>query len=298
MTLHQLKVFCTVVKLHSFTEAAKALHTSQPTVSTMIQELQNELGVKLFERLGNRRQLTEAGRRLFERVEKGLGIIEGIREEIDELKGLKKGRLTVGGSGFAGATLLPVVVQAFKKAFPSIEVKVMIQPSVVLEEKLLNGELDVALMGAAPKSRLIDAKPYREEEVVVIAPPNHPLARRRSIPLELLAQEAIVADGKGSHIREMVENIFAQKRLAFTPALEINVLFAGRDAIKTAVAHGLGIAFISKHHIALDVKAGQLQVLKIPDLKLRRVMYIAIHKGRQNSLAQSLVDFLRNYKEQ
>jgi len=297
MTLHQLKVFATVVRLKSFTEAGEALHISQPSVSAIVQDLQEELGVKLFERLGNKRHLTEIGRRLFERAQNGIGMIEGIREDIDELRGLKKGKISVGGSGFAGATLLPMAVQAFKKAFPSIEVRLLIQPSVVLEERLLNGELDVALLGMAPKSPLIVAKPYREEEVVVIAPPSHPLARRRAVPLELLAQEPIVADEKGSHVREMVENIFAQKRLAFTPALEINVLFAGRDAVKTAVAHGLGIAFLARHHIALDVKAGRLKVLKIPDLKLKRVMYLVVHKARQNPSAQAFVDFLRNYEE-
>jgi DNA-binding transcriptional LysR family regulator len=226
-----------------------------------------------------------------------LGIAEKIPEEMDEVTGLKKGRLAVGGSGFAGSTFLPVAVQAFKKAFPSIEVKVMIQRTEILEEKLLNGKLDVALMGSAPKSPLIDAKLYREERVVVIAPPNHPLTKKRSVPLKLLAQEPMVVDEKGTLSRRMVEEVFFEKRLPFEPALEINVLSAGRDAIKTAVASGLGISFLPEHCIFLDVKAGLLKVLRVPDLNVKRAMYLAFHKRRKNYLVQAFVDFLKKYQQ-
>ena len=296
MTLWQLKAFATVAKEGSFTKAGNTLNISQPSVSALVIGLQKELKVKLFEKLGIRPHLTEAGRRLLLLAESVLATIEKIHDEMDQVKGLKKGRLAVGGSGFAGATLLPVTVQAFKKAFPSIEVKVIIQPSVVLEEKLLTGELDVALMGLAPKSRLIEAKTYREERVVVIAPPNHPLSKRRSVPLTLLAQEPMVVDQKGTLSREMVEEVFIKKRLPFAPALEINVLSAGRDAIKSAVASGLGIGFIPEHCITVDVKSGLLKILNVADLKLKRFMYLAFHKKRrQNSLTQAFIDFAENY---
>ena len=296
MTLWQLKAFATVAKEGSFTKAGNTLNISQPSVSALVIGLQKELKVKLFEKLGIRPHLTEAGRRLLLLGESVLATIEKIHDEMDQIKGLKKGRLAVGGSGFAGATLLPVTVQAFKKAFPSIEVKVIIQPSVVLEEKLLTGELDVALMGLAPKSRLIEAKTYREERVVVIAPPNHPLSKRRSVPLTLLVQEPMVVDQTGTLSREMVEKVFIKKRLPFAPALEINVLSAGRDAIKSAVSSGLGIAFIPEHCITVDVKSGLLKILNVADLKLKRFMYLAFHKKRrQNSLTQAFIDFTENY---
>ncbi|HEY2989309.1 MAG TPA: LysR family transcriptional regulator, partial [Candidatus Binatia bacterium] len=283
----------------SFTQAGKVLQITQPSVSALIIDLQNELKVKLFEKLGIRPHLTEAGRRLLQLAEDTLAIIEKIPQEMDDVNGLRKGKLTVGGSGFAGATLLPTVVQGFKKAFPLIEIKVIIQPSLVLEEKLLNGELDIGLMGMAPKSRLIEAKPYREEKVVVIAPPHHPLAKKRSVPLKLLAQEPMVVDEKGTLSREMVEEVFKRNRLPFAPALEINVLSAGRDAIKSSVANGLGIGFIPEHCIPLEVKAGLLTVLNVADLKLKRAMYLAFHhKRRQNSLVRAFIEFAENYTKQ
>jgi DNA-binding transcriptional LysR family regulator len=294
MTLWQLRTFATVAKEGSFTKAGKVLQISQPSVSSLVISLQKELGVKLFEKLGMRPHLTEAGRRLLKRAESVLATVDNIPEEMDQLKGLKTGRIVVGGSGFAGSTLLPVTVQAFKKAFPSVEVKLVIQPSPVLEEKLLNGEIDVALMGRAPQSRLIDAKPYREENVVVIAPPDHPLAKRRSVPLEDLIKEPIITDAQHTPVREMVENVFAQRQLSFAPALEIDVLYGSRESIKSAVANGLGIAFITQHLVTLDTQVGRLKVLSVPELKLKRAMYLAVHKRRQSPLVRTFIHFLQD----
>jgi LysR family transcriptional regulator, low CO2-responsive transcriptional regulator len=297
MTLWQLKAFATVASEGSFTKAGKILHITQPSVSALVIDLQKELKVKLFEKLGTRPHLTEAGRRLLPIVVKALGMIDTIPEEMAAVSGLKKGRLVVGGSGFAGATLLPFVVQAFKTSFPSIEIKATIRRSGILEEGLLDGKIDVALMGNPPKSRLIVARPYREENVVVVAPPNHPLTKRRSVPLELLAKEPIVAEEEAHLTTQAVERVFVKAGLPFKPALEINVGFGSRDAIKTAVANGLGISFMPDHMITFDVQWGRLAVLKVPELKLKRIMYLAVHKRRQNSLTQMFIDFLTDYKE-
>ena len=298
MTLWQLKAFTTVAKEGSFTKAGKILGISQPSVSALVIGLQKELNVRLFEKLGTKPHLTEAGRRLFELVNSALATIEKIPEELDQVKGLKKGRLAVGGSGFAGATLLPIAVQAFKKAFPTVKVSLMVQPSVVLEEKLLNGELDLGLLGIPPKSPLIVARPFREERIVVIAPPNHRLAKKHSVPLALVAKEPLIIEERGGGtIRNMIETLFARKGLDFAPELEIDTAFGGRDAVKSAVASGLGIAFIPEHQVTSDIKAGRLKVLKIPGLKLKRAMYLAFHKRRQNPFVQTFVDFLQRYKE-
>jgi DNA-binding transcriptional LysR family regulator len=296
MTLWQLQAFATVAKEGSFTKAGKVLSVSQPSVSALVIGLEKELKVKLFEKLGMRPHLTEAGSRLLKLAETVLTTVDKIPDEMEQVSGLKKGSLAVGGSGFAGATLLPIAVQAFKKKFPSIEVKVTIQRTEILEEKLLNGELDVALMGGVPRSRLIDAKLYREDKVVAIAPPNHPLAKRRSVPLDLLAKEAIIAE-QGSSFREKVEELFAEKGLAFLPELDINVAFSSRDAIRSAVANGLGIAFVTQCHVLPYLEAGRIKILKVPELKLKRVMYVTFHKRRQRPLTQMFIDFLGNYKK-
>jgi DNA-binding transcriptional LysR family regulator len=297
MTLWQLKAFATVAKEGSFTKAGKVLTISQPSVSALVIGLQKELKVKLFEKLGTKPHLTEAGRRLLKLVETTLATIDKIPDEMDQVKGLKKGRLAVGGSGFAGSTLLPMAVQAFKKDFPSIEVSVMIQPSIVLEENLLNGELDLGLLGIPPKSPLITTKPFREERIVIIAPPNHPLAKKRSVPFALVAKEPIMIEQRGGGtIRNMVESLFAKNGFDFAPALKIDAIFGSRDAIKSAVASGLGIGFLPEHQVTFDIEAGRLKVLKVPGINLKRTMYLAFHKRRQNPVVQTFINFLHSYK--
>jgi len=299
MTLHQLEVFGTVAKLRSFTQAGEKLHIAQPAVSGLIRSLEQELGVKLFERLGNRYHLTNAGEELLHHAEEMLAKVEAIKERMDEIKGLKKGKISVGGSTLAVASVLPVVVQRFKKEHVGVEVILTTQRSETLHQKLLDGELDVAILGRAPHSPNLVGEPFRDEEVVVIAPPKHPLAMKRSVSLELLAKEPLIVYRGGTTIRGIVERRFAEKGLPFAPFLEINLQWGNRDAIKNVVVNGLGIGFTSKFYVGSDVKAGRLKVLRVPELKLKRTMYIAVHRNRQSSpLVRTFIDFLRHYKEQ
>ncbi len=299
MTLYQLKVFATVAKLGSFTQAAEGLHVRQPSVSLLIKGLERELEIKLFEKLGNKIHLTVAGEKLLQHAEEILAKAERIKEEIDEIKGLKKGKISVGGSALAAASFLPVVVQAFKKKHPGVEVILKIQRSDSLEKKLLEGELDLAILGWPLRSPLLVGEPYREEEIVVIAPSNHPLAKKRSVPLELLAKEPLISSEKGTFIRDMVEKRFALKGLPFSPILEVHEQFGARDAIRNAVANRLGLSFLSKSHVTRDVEAGRLKILKVLDFNLKRTMYIAVHKKQQgSSLVQAFIEFLRRHEEQ
>lgn len=295
MTLHQLKVFVTVAQFKSYTEASERLRVRQPSVTLVVQSLQHELGVKLFDRLGHKVHLTRAGEELFHHAEEIVGKVEGIKDEIDRLQGLKTGDISVGGTAIAAASFLPVAVQQFKKKHPGVLVKLKIEGSRALENELLEGDLDVAILGCTPRSSLIIGKPYRDEEIEVIAPPGHPLTKRSSVPLALIAKEPIIAH-KETFLREMVEQRFVEMRFPFKPILEVESPFGGRDAIKKAVASGLGLSFIAKCHVVGDVKAGTLKVLKVPELKLRRTMYIAVHKNRRNAfLIKAFIRFLGDF---
>ncbi|MCZ6625805.1 MAG: LysR substrate-binding domain-containing protein, partial [Deltaproteobacteria bacterium] len=239
-----------------------------------------------------------AGEELVHRAERILAEVDGINEAVDEIKGLKKGKLSVGGSALAAASFLPVIIQAFKKNHPGVDVTLRIQGSESLQKQLLDGDLELAVVARAPHSPLLFSELYREEEVVVIAPPNHPLARKHSISLELLARERFVVSKKDSQMRDTVERIFAGRGLPFIPSLELDILFGGRDAIKNAVANGIGISVISKSYVDSDLKTGRLKVLKVPELKFKRTMYITVHKDRQNSpLVQVFKAFLRKYNK-
>jgi DNA-binding transcriptional LysR family regulator len=299
MTLWQLKTFATVAREGSFTKAGKTLHIAQPSVSALVIGLQKELEIKLFEKLGMKPHLTEAGRRVLLLVERALAIIEKIPEEIDEVKGLRKGRIRVGGAVLAAATFLPLAVQEFKKEHPGIEVVLKIERSESLEKMLLEGDLDVAITTLLLRSPRLMSEPFREEKVVVIAPPNHPLARKRSVPLRLLANEPLIVHEKGTVIRDTVEKKFAERRVPFVPALQVDRERAGRDAIRSAVASGLGIGFLSHCFVAGDLKGGRVKELNVPELKLRQTLHLNVAKkqGKASPLLQNFIEFLnRNYK--
>src|SRR5713226_8439972 len=155
MTLHQLKVFITVAKIRSFTQAAERLGVRQPSVSLVIKDLEQDLQVRLFEKLGHRINLTAAGELLLQDAQDILEKAEGLKEKMDELKGMKKGRLSVGGSPVVAASFFPFVADQFKREFSWVETRLRIDSSSSLEKALLDGELDVAVLGRTPKSPLI-----------------------------------------------------------------------------------------------------------------------------------------------
>jgi len=298
MTLWQLKTFATVAREGSFTKAGKALNIGQPSVSSLVISLQKELGTKLFDRLGVKPQLTEAGRHVLRLAESALTIVEKIPEEIEEVKGLRKGRIRVGGAVLAAATFLPLAAQAFKRDHPQIAVDLIIERSETLEKMLLEGDLDVAVTTLMLRSPRLVGEPFREEKVAVIAPPGHPLTRKRSVPLRLLANEPLVVHEQGTVIRDTVERKFKDKGIPFVPALQVDRERAGRDAIRTAVASGLGIGFLSNCFVSSDIKAGRVKELMVPELKLFQTLYLNVPKRRDKSspLLQSFIELLKqNY---
>jgi DNA-binding transcriptional LysR family regulator len=299
MTLWQLKTFATVAREGSFTKAGKALNISQPSVSSLVIGLQKELGARLFDKLGMKPHLTEAGRRVLRLVEKALATIDKIPEEIDEVMGLKKGNIRVGGSVLAAVSFLTVATQAFKKEHPGIEVIMKIERSEGLVRMLLEGELDVAITILPGRSPRLVSEPFRKERVVVIAPPKHPLTRRRTVPLKLLAQEPLIGYEKGILMRNMIEKKFDANGLSFVPAVQIDFNLGGRDAVRSAVANGLGIGFLPKSHVEADLKARRIKTLNVPELNnLGLTMHLTVPKKQNGSpLTQEFIQFLRmNYR--
>lgn len=298
MTLHQLKVFITVAKIKSFTQAAERLGVRQPSVSLVIKDLEQDLQVRLFEKLGHKINLTAAGELLLQDAEDILAKAEGLKERMDELKGLKKGRFAVGASPVPAASFFPFVAEQFKREFAWVETTLRIDTSVSLEKSLLDGELDAALLGRPAKSPLIIGELCHQEDIVAIAAPKHPAANKGALSLMRIAREQIITEEKGGGlIRELLEERFAKLGIPFTPHMELSARIGSRDIIRCAVAGGLGIGFVTKCHVLSDVEAGHLKILKVPDLKLKRNNYIAVHKSRQKApLVQAFLKLLKKYK--
>jgi DNA-binding transcriptional LysR family regulator len=196
------------------------------------------------------------------------------------------------------ASFFPFVAEQFKREFSWVEATLRIDTSLSLEKSLLDGELDLAILGRPPKSPLIIGEVCHQEDIVAIASPRHPLANKASVPLMRIAREPIITEEKGgSLVRDVLEERFAKLGVPFIPHMELSPRIGSRDAIRSAVAGGLGIGFITKCHVMADVEAGHLKILKVPDLKLKRNIYIAVHKSRQKApLVQAFTKVLKKYK--
>lgn len=183
MTLHQLRIFLTVARRKSFTLASDELHLSQPDVSLHIRELEEEIGLKLFDRAGKRIQLTQAGEVLREKANRIFAELRETEQALAELKGLMRGSLLIGASTTIGMYLLPQALSEFRKHFPEIKVQLKIANTQEIERLVTGMEADVGFTGGVPSSsKELKVEPYLEDESVVILSAKHPLAKKEKTP--------------------------------------------------------------------------------------------------------------------
>src|SRR5713101_1537270 len=205
MTLRQLRTFKTVADLNSFSLAAQRLKLSQPSISYQVKELEEALGVPLLDRLGKRVQLTEAGTLLYGYARRMLDVLDEATIAIEEMRGIQRGNLRVGASTTVGIYLLPAALGAFKKLHPGLVISLEIGLRARVQEQVLRNELDLAVVGPASKDPELAIIPFISDELVVVAPANHPLASRRGLTLKHLAGQPFVMREPASGSRLSLE---------------------------------------------------------------------------------------------
>ncbi|MDI7276436.1 MAG: LysR family transcriptional regulator [Anaerolineae bacterium] len=281
MELRQLRAFERVVSCGSFSRAADELALSQPAVTAQIQALERELGVRLLERLPRRVLTTSAGETLLPYARGLLNLEEDARRALEELRGLQAGTLRVGASPTIGTYLLPSVLGELKRRHPGLRVIAEIQPTHHVAEALETHALDVGLVEAPVASAALAAEPFHSDDLVLVVPAGHPWAARRSIRPGELAGQPLIAREPGSGTRQLVEERLRALGVEAAPALELGAI----EAIKNAVAAGLGVAFISRLAIQPEQRLGTLAVVPVKGLDLRRPFYRLLHRRRQPSPA-------------
>lgn len=277
MTLRQFEVFLAVARAKSFTRAAEALHVSQSTLSVHVLELERELEARLFDRLGRAVMLTEAGRLVEEHARRIAATLASARQTIDELRGLHRGSLVIGASTTPGIYMLPEVIAAFRRRHPGVDVSLRIANSRVIEERLRADEVDLAVVGGHV---LRAAEPCVAagllDELVLIAPPRHPWARRRAVPPRELTGVPLLMREQGSATRQVTERALRRAGVKFTTAMELDHI----EAIKQAVMAGLGVAFVSIHAVRGELATRRLCVLRLQGLRVRRHFHVIHNEAR------------------
>jgi Transcriptional regulator len=271
---NHLKVFNSVANNLSFSRAAEELYTSQSSVSMQIKKLEEHLGIGLFEQLGKKIYLTEAGTILFLYSQKIFSLIEEGIHAIDEIKGCSKGRLLLGASTTPGVYLLPKIMGNFKSIYPEITPKLEIANSQRIAEMVTKNSLDIGIIGGeitCPPELYVE--PWLKDELFLIISKNHPWVSKASVHLNDLKNEQFIFREYGSSTRSIIENILASRNLKVSIALELN----NTEAVKQAVGAGLGVSIVSG--ISMISNSGIVS-LPIEGLSFYRMFNIIYHKNK------------------
>jgi DNA-binding transcriptional LysR family regulator len=290
-TLHQLKVFEATARNSSFTKAAEELYITQPTVSTQVKQLTKAVGLPLFEQIGKRLHLTEAGGALLATCQEIFERLDNFEMTIADLKGTRQGRLKLGVITTA-KYFIPRLLGSFCQQYPGIDIALEVTNHQKLEERMLNNEDDLYIVSQPTEDIDLCWEPFAENPIVVIARKDHPLAGMPNIPITRLNDEPFIMRETGSGTRQAVQRLFTEHQVSVRTRLELG----SNEAIKQAIAGGLGISALSKHTLISD--AGELTILDIKEFPIPRHWYVSYLAGKQLSIiAEAFREYLLLHSE-
>ena len=279
MLSQKVRVFAAVATHLSFSQAARELSISQPGVTFHIKALEKEYNTDLFERVGKRLYLTDAGRTLADYVQRLTLMEEEARVALEELRGLESGLLVVGASATIGIYLLPEVVGEFRKRHPGIKVSLRVGNKRHTIERLLRNELDFGLVAGPVVDPSLIAEPYLDDELVMIVSPVHRFAREPIVYPGELRRETFLVREAGSGTQELMEERLSQ--LGVVPADTMQL--GSTEAIKQAVAANLGISIASRYSVETELAGGRICTANVPTLKMHRRLLLLHHKDKRLS---------------
>jgi DNA-binding transcriptional LysR family regulator len=289
-TLHQLKVFEAVARHSSFTRAAEELFLTQPTVSMQVKQLAKAVGLPLFEQVGKRLYLTEAGKELYTACREIFDRLSQFEITIADLKGLKQGTLRLAVVTTA-KYVIPRLLGPFCQRYPGIDVSITVTNHERLVENLIDNRDDLYILSQPPEDLDVAVHPFLENPLVVLASRNHPLVHEKNIPLKRLAEEPFIMREPGSGTRKSIQKLFDEHAMQ----LKVKLDLGSNEAIKQAIAGGLGISVLSLHTLALEGTDSPLAILDVEGFPIQRYWYIIHPAGKQLSvIAQAFFDYLMN----
>lgn len=286
-TLRQLTVFLTAARHLHFTRAAHELGMTQPSVSMQIRQLEENLGIALFEQIGKRTFLTEAGQELYRyghRIHQQLGEAETV---LERLKGMRGGQLRL-ALGPTAKYFMPRLIAAFTQQHPDIVIDLHITGRDGLLTQLETNERDMVIMGSAPADDTLEAMPFLEDPLVVIARPDHPLAGKTRIPPADLGTERFLMRESGSDTREVTDDFFREQGIEPRTTMVIN----SNEAIKQSVQAGIGLALVPTQSVMLELEVGRLVKLDLDAVAPQRVWYLVHRREKRFS---AIAEAFRNF---
>jgi DNA-binding transcriptional LysR family regulator len=281
MDVRDLQIFLSVSKHLNYTRAGEEINLSQPSVSVRIHQLESELRVKLFEQLGKKVVLTDAGQLLVPYANRVIAAVDDAHHAVDELQGLERGSLRIGASTTPGMYLVPQVVARFKRSHPKIDIHLRIKDTREVEDGVLNNEFDFGFVGGHLAAAEVSAHAWLTDELLLVVSPDHRLTNKKTVRKQDLEGERFIVRESGSATRATIVTQLQQANFELETVIEME----NPESIKKAVQSGLGIAFISKFAIATELKAKTLTAIRVRDLTINRELKIVHRKDKHLSRA-------------
>jgi DNA-binding transcriptional LysR family regulator len=298
MNLWQLKVFCKVVELGSFSKAGQVIHLSQPTVSSHIKDIENHFGTQLIDRLTRKAVPTKAGELLYDYAKRLIRLREEAEAAMADFMGKKRGSIHIGGSTIPGGYLLPPAMATFRRDFPEVKLTLAIDDTAAIIEAVQDGQVELGLVGAQSSSHQIGQRKLLEDEMRLIVPGSHPWSAMKVVTLEHLKVEPFLLRETGSGTRKSLQ-LSLQKVDVDIAELKVCVELGSTEAIRQGIKHGAGVSILSPIAVQSELENGTLAALSIEGVDLKRSFYLTWHKERTLSpLATTFCTFLERFLRQ
>src|SRR5581483_4320370 len=295
LNLHQLATFQVVAKHCSYVRAAEELHFSQPAVSAQIRQLEESLEIKLFDKIGRKTHLTQAGEELYLYSQKIFSVIEEMQETMESLRSPQYGRLSVGADTTVGTYVIPALLGKFHQMYPEVDISLDVVNRAALVEAIMSNRIDMAIVGRVPDDIPVEIEPFAQNELVLVASPRHRLAGIASVPLVELGREHFLLREVGSGTRAALETVFQE---AGVP-LHVSMQVGNNSAIKQGVAAGLGIALISRVALDMELETNRLVILDVEGFPIMRQWRLVHLKDKNlSATARAFKHFILQHTSQ
>lgn len=288
LTLRQFRVFEAVARHLSFSRAAEELHLSQPAVSMQVRGIETILGVALTEQLGKKIYLTDAGREVLHASRAITARLDDLQANLEQLRGLDRGRLRLAVTSTVNAVATGILVR-FRSRHPGVSIHLDVSNRESVLDQLAANRIDLAIMGQVPDGLGLEAIRFMDNPLVVIAPPDHALARKKQVSLADLASQAFLVREAGSGTRGAMARFFDARGLALDTSMELS----SNEAIKQAVQAGLGLGILSLQTLEMELALKRLVVLDVEAFPIMRHWYV-VHRAekRLSPAAQAFRSFV------
>ncbi len=290
MDLSELQVFLTVAREGSFSRAAERLYRTQPAVSLAIRKLEDSLGQPLFVRGARPVRMTDAGTLLRDYAERLLNLRDEVKKGLLELQGLKRGELSLGVNESSIHALLPALAK-YREVHPGVQVRLHRMFSRDIPHEVVNYRLDLGAVSFVPRETQLQATEILKDELTLVVPPKHALARRKEVDVEELGKENFIAHIVESPFRRKVIELFARHRTPLNMPIEMPTI----ESIKRFVQMGMGVAIVPRMCVTWEIAHGWLKEIKLRQLNIPRHLYIVARRGAR--LPYAAAEFMRMLKE-